>query len=168
VSSRGLREELGSAATPRALFAGTFDPPHVGHLDLARRAAAVLPLTIGIAVNPGKAPRLSPARRKALWRALIAADPALAGTQVAMLRGLTTAAARRLGCTVLVRGLRHALDLEAERALATVNRTLGFDTLFLIADGAHIHLSSRLVREAHAAGAPLTGLVPDLVARALR
>ena len=67
-----------------------------------------------------------------------------------------------------MRGLRHGIDLEAERGLAAVNRGLGLDTLFLIASGAHTHLSSRLVREAHAAGAPLTELVPAAVAQALR
>jgi pantetheine-phosphate adenylyltransferase len=68
---------------------------------------------------------------------------------------------------VLVRGLRNAADLDAEFGMAQVNRANGLDTLFLVADAAQQHLSSRLVKLVGAAGLPLDALVPPAVLAAV-
>jgi pantetheine-phosphate adenylyltransferase len=149
-----------------ALYAGSFDPPHLGHIELVRRAAAVSTrLIVGVAVNPAKTPFLPAEVRVALLRAACADLPQLT---VETYAGATVAFARARGVQVLIRGLRTAVDAEFERGLAAVNRQAGgIETLLLLADGAHSHLSSSLVREAARAGLPLASLVPPAVAEAI-
>jgi pantetheine-phosphate adenylyltransferase len=147
----------------RLLFPGSFDPPHFGHVDLIRRAAAHGPLLVGVAVHPEKAGLLPVERRVALLRRLVADLP----VEVAAYSGATVAFAREQRITVLVRGLRHGQDLEAERPLAVMNRQFGLETLFLLADPAHVHVSSSTVRAVRAAGLPLDSLIPAVVAEAL-
>jgi len=146
-----------------ALYPGSFDPPHRGHLDLIGRAAGLCQhLVVGIALNPDKRPFATVERRLAWLRADCAA---WSNVEVASYAGATVAFARSRGCGVLVRGLRHGVDLEAERGQAAVNREPGgLDTLFLITSSACCHISSDLVRKALAAGLPITGLVSPRVA----
>ncbi len=149
----------------KALFAGSFDPPHLGHLDLIRRAVALLDeLVVGVACNPDKQGFLAPEQRVALLRGECAG---LANVRVATYQGATTAFAAANGCGVLLRGLRNAADLEAEQAMAEVNRAQGLDTLLLPSRSSHLHLSSRLVRQVLSARLPLDGLVSPGVAAAL-
>lgn len=150
-----------------ALYAGSFDPPHHGHIELVRRAAAVSTrLIVGVAVNPTKTPFLPAETRVALLRAACAD---LGHLSVETYTGATVAFARARGVQVLIRGLRTAVDAEFERGLAAINRQAGgIETLLLLADGAHSHLSSSLVREAARAGLPLDTLVSPDVAAAIR
>lgn len=149
----------------KALYPGSFDPPHLGHLDLIRRAAAQVDhLVIGVALNPDKQPLLSPDQRVALLAAL---TRELGNVSAIAYHGATVSFAKAQGCTVLIRGLRNAADLDAESGMAQINRANGCDTLFLVADAAHQHLSSRLVKVVAAAGLPLDALVPSAVLAAL-
>ena len=149
----------------KALYPGSFDPPHLGHLDLIRRAAAQVDhLVVGVALNPDKQPMLGSEQRIALLTAL---TRDLGNVSAIAYNGATVACAKAQGCTVLVRGLRNAADLDAEFGMAQVNRANGLDTLFLVADAAHQHLSSRLVKLAAGAGLPLGALVPAAVAAVL-
>src|SRR5271170_4610099 len=131
-ASRRARAEPAAARAStamRALFPGSFDPPHLGHLDLIRRAAALLDeLVVGVAGNPDKQAFLAVDERIALLRADCAA---LATVRVVGYQGATTTFAAANGCGVLVRGLRNAGDLEAEQAMAEINRGHGLDTLLL-------------------------------------
>jgi pantetheine-phosphate adenylyltransferase len=150
----------------KALYPGRFDPPHLGHLDLIRRAAKLADeLVVGVVTEPGKPAFLPAPRRVAL---LHAACAGLTNVSVVAYRGATVAFARKHGVTVLVRGLRGAADLEAERVMAEVNRANGFDTLFLASAVQHIHLSSSMVRRVVELGLPLTGLVPAGVAKGIK
>jgi pantetheine-phosphate adenylyltransferase len=149
----------------RLLFPGSFDPPHLGHLNLMERAAAVArsgggELLVAVADNPDKPGFLPLARRVELVTALCAGIP---GTRCVTYRGATVLFAQTHGVDVLVRGIRNPLDFEHEKAMAEVNRLHGVDTLFFMTAGAHAHLSSHLVRSAKAAGLPLTALVPPAV-----
>lgn len=151
------------------LFPGSFDPPHLGHLDVLRRAAAVArtaggELLVAIADHPEKCAFLTLDQRIALLSELCAGDHT---TRIVTYRGATVHFARANGVTALVRGLRNPLDFENEKSMAEVNRSHGFDTLFLMTAGVHAHLSSHLVRSARAADLPLDDLVPPTVAQAL-
>lgn len=145
----------------KALYPGSFDPPHLGHLDLIRRAAAQVDhLVVGVALNPDKRPLLSAEQRIALLTTLARE---LKNVSAIAYAGATVAFAKAQGCTVLIRGLRNAADLDAEFGMAQVNRANGLDTLFLVADAAHQHLSSRLVKLVANADLPLDALVPPAV-----
>lgn len=149
----------------KALYPGSFDPPHLGHLDLIRRAARQVDhLVIGVALNPDKQPLLSAEQRIALLTML---SRELGNVSAAAYQGATVTFAKAQGCGVLVRGLRNAADLDAEFGMAQINRAHGLDTLFLVADAAHQHLSSRLVKLVAGAALPLDALVPPAVCAVL-
>jgi pantetheine-phosphate adenylyltransferase len=149
----------------KALYPGSFDPPHLGHLDLIRRAAPLVgELLVGIAENPDKHAFLALQQRVALLSRDCAALP---GVSIVSYAGATVSFARAQGCTVLVRGVRNAGDWQTEQAMAEVNRSHGLDTLLLPSASSHIHISSRLIRQVLDAGLPLTGLVSPTVASAL-
>jgi pantetheine-phosphate adenylyltransferase len=119
---------------------------------------------VGVALNPDKQPLLSAERRVGLLTELARE---LGNVSAIAYAGATVTFAKAQGCTVLVRGLRNAADLDAEFGMAQVNRANGLDTLFLVSDAAHQHLSSRLVKLVANAGLPLDALVPRAVLAAL-
>ncbi len=153
----------------RLLFPGSFDPPHLGHLDVIRRAAHLArsgggELLVGVADNPDKPGWLDTGRRLDLLGELCREVP---GTRPVSFRGATVLYAQTNGVDALVRGIRNPLDFEHEKAMAEVNREHGIDTVFFVTAGAHAHLSSNLVRRAGAAGLPIDTLVPPVVARVI-
>jgi pantetheine-phosphate adenylyltransferase len=121
-------------------------------------------LVVALASNPEKKPCLSEAQRLALLRELCGE---FANVSVDVYSGATVKYALTQQCTVLIRGLRTAIDLDAESGIAHINRQHGLDSLFLLADVQHVHLSSRLVKQVVAAGLPVEGLVAASVAAAL-
>lgn len=144
-----------------ALYPGSFDPPHLGHLDIIRRAASMVQrLVVAVATNPDKRPFLPAERRVALLTALCADCPQVTVTSFG---DATVHAARRLGCDALVRGLRSGADLDHERPMAIINKANGFDTLFLLASPEHVHISSSTVRMAWRAQVDWRALVPAAV-----
>src|SRR4051812_23679187 len=104
----------------RALYPGSFDPPHLGHLDLIERVAHLVDhLVVAVAVNPDKKPFLALERRVELLRSLC---NGLGNVVVDSYRGQTLAFAKRRSANVLVRGIRNGADLEVERGMSTVHR----------------------------------------------
>lgn len=151
----------------KAVFPGSFDPPHLGHIDVIRRAASVAEqVIVGVAVNPDKTAFLPVAKRVELLRAECAP---FRNVTVASYEGQTADFAKSQQANALVRGIRGWADLEAERGMAEVNRTSGgIDTLFFFTGASFAHISSDLVRKALAAEIPLDALVPPGVLAALR
>lgn len=131
----------------RALFAGTFDPPTLGHLDIIQRSRAICDqLFVAVAENPSKQATLFNAlERKALLEKICAPYPHV---KVVISSALTATFAKDNNIDFLLRGLRTASDFEVETRMAIANRNLsGTDTLFLIADPKAAHISSTLIRE---------------------
>lgn len=149
-----------------ACFAGTFDPPTNGHLDVVRRAAPLFDrLVIGVS-KQGKDTLFTPEERLGMLRPLVAAVP---GVETAIFDGLLVDFAKAKGAGVLVRGVRTFQDWEYEIRMARMNRQIsGLETLFLAPSVEHAHVSSTLIREVAALGADVSGLVPEGVAAALR
>jgi len=148
------------------LFAGSFDPPTLGHLDLITRALEVVDrLVVGIGANADKSPWLELDLR---WRLLAEIVPS--AVEVSPFEGLAVAKARDVGASVLVRGVRGPDDLASELAMARANRRLdpGVETVLLPASPDTAHISSRLVREVHRSGGDVGLFVPGPVAAALR
>lgn len=148
-----------------ACFAGTFDPPTNGHLDLVRRAARLFDRVVVGVSRTGKETLFSPEERVRLVAAVVAP---LAGVEVRPFDGLLVDFARETGAGVLVRGVRTFQDWEYEARMARMNRQIsGLDTLFLAPSAEHAHVSSTLIREVAALGADVSGLVPEEVAKGL-
>jgi pantetheine-phosphate adenylyltransferase len=145
----------------KALFAGTFDPPTLGHLNLIQRACALFETVyVGIATNPEKKNR-SPFTLAETTEMLTAITSSLKGVKIVPIEGLVIQFAKQNKVDCFIRGLRAAADHEHEWGMAVANRQLsGIDTLFLMADDRYAHLSSSLIRELASYGASLSQFVP--------
>ena len=150
-----------------ALYPGSFDPVTRGHEDLILRSLAFVDrVVVAVAVNPSKQPLFTLAERVALIREAIQ-HPAV---EVQSFDGLLVEFARRVGATVLVRGLRAVSDFEYEFQMALMNRQLAptIETVFLVPAFDLTYLSSSLVREVARFGGDVSQLVHPAVAQALR
>ncbi len=161
-------------ALPRhnvAFYPGSFDPPTLGHLDIALRGARIVDrLIIAVFATPAKNLLFTAEERVQLWRESLALADAPANIEVATYTGLTTEFGRQLGATALVRGLRTVTDFETEFQQAHMYRKLApeMEIILLVTDLAHMFVSASLVKEVAKLGAPIEAFVPAPVARALR
>lgn len=153
----------------RAIFPATFDPPTLGHVDIARRAAAIFDdVVMAVYATPQKTALLfSLEERLALVREAVRDLP---NVHVESYRSLTVDFARQVGARVIVRGLRVVSDFEWEFQMALTNQRLApeIETVCLMARVEYSFLSSSIVKEIAKHGGPLDHLVPGHVAAALR
>ncbi|WP_317230420.1 pantetheine-phosphate adenylyltransferase [Clavibacter sp. MX14-G9D] len=153
-----------------AVVPGSFDPVTLGHLDIVRRAARLYDeLVVLVVHNPGKTPMLPLAERVALLERVIRDAGLPATVRVdSWGAGLLVDYCRRIGATVLVKGVRSQLDVTYETPMALVNRDLAdVETVLLLPDPAHAHVSSSLVRQVETLGGDVAPYVPAAVAEAL-
>lgn len=151
-----------------AVYPGSFDPVHLGHLDVIGRAARVFETVIvAVAKHSEKEPLFSAADRVAMLKG---ATTHLRNVEVDGYEGLTVAFARARQATVLVKGLRAVVDFEYELKQASMNQRLApeLDTVFFMTAPAYYFLSSTLIREVARLGGAVTGLVPPGVEERLR
>lgn len=150
-----------------AVYPGSFDPLHLGHVDIARRARALFPrVIVAVLSNPDKRPMLPTEERVGLIAASLGALP---GVEVTSFQGLLVDFMRQSGARVLLRGMRAVSDFEYEFQLALMNRRLWdeVETVFLTPTEEFTYLSSRVIKEIWTVGGNVAGLVPPPVARAL-
>jgi pantetheine-phosphate adenylyltransferase len=151
----------------RALFPGTFDPIHYGHIDIARRAARLFDeLVIAVYDRPLKSLLFPPEQRMELVRKSFEGD---ANIRVIGYSGLTVQFCRAIGAQVIVRGLRVFSDFEYEFRMALANHRLepSIEVVALITAEGHTFLSSSTVREIASLGGDVSSMVPEHVQAAL-
>lgn len=150
-----------------AVVPGSFDPIHMGHLDIIERVAAHFDrVVVAVLENPRKEGLFTVEERLELLRAEVAELPNVA---VDRFQGLLVdfCAANDIG--VIVKGLRAVSDFDYELQMAQMNKRMaGVETLFLTTSPHHSDVSSSLVKEIARWGGPLTGTVPAAVEAALR
>jgi pantetheine-phosphate adenylyltransferase len=153
--------------TRTAIYPGSFDPLTKGHEDLIRRSLSLADrVIVAVAVNPSKQPLFPVAERLALLQAAMGDDPRVAFESF---DGLLAEFAKKVGASIVVRGLRAVSDFEYEFQMALMNRQLhpSLETVFLVPAVDLTYLSSSLVREVARYGGDVSALVHPAVAGAL-
>lgn len=153
----------------RALFPGTFDPIHYGHMDIANRASKLFDeVVMAVYDKPLKNLLFSPEERMALVNESFKDNPKI---KVTGYSGLTIEFAQKIQAQVIVRGLRVFSDFEFEFRMALANQRLAgaaVETVALITAEQHTFLSSSTVREIAMLNGNVSSMVPPHVERALK
>lgn len=154
-----------------AVFAGTFDPPTFGHIDIIERSRRLFDKTIvAVGRNPEKEPLFSDDERVAMLRELLSGRPDI---EVESYDGLTMDFVRARGATALIKGIRDGDDLRSELRQANVNMIAGgVETVFLFTTDQTALISSTLIRQIFEMGGKDSGhldrLIPALVVQRMR
>ena len=147
-----------------ALFPGSFDPFHNGHLEVVERAGQLFDeVVVATLRNPQKAePLFSLDEREEMLRESLAH---LGNVRIVSVATLVVNVARDIGATAIIRGLRAVSDFENELQMAQMNRQLsGIDTLFIPTSSTTSFVASRLLREVARYGGDVSAFVPKAVA----
>lgn len=155
-----------------AIFTGSFDPITNGHAEVMAGAARLCDcLVVAIGIHPGKTPLFSADERRGLIEAV--GQIALAGSNcdlaVTTFGGLSVDAARQVGATMIVRGLRDGTDFDYEMQMANMNAIMApeIPTVFLPAPPPVRHITATLVRQIASMGGDVRPFVPAPVAEEL-
>ncbi len=152
----------------RAVYPGTFDPPHLGHLDIVRRSLGIFErVVVAIAVNPRKELLFSVEERIEMFREMVREFEDR--IEVKSFDSLLVEFMKREGIKFAVRGVRLFTDFEYELQIALTNYRLAeVETIFMMPSQEYIHISSTIVRDIASYGGDLRGLVHPYVERKLR
>ncbi|WP_371224525.1 pantetheine-phosphate adenylyltransferase [Roseovarius sp. 2305UL8-3] len=154
------------------LYPGTFDPITLGHVDIIRRASALVDrLVIGVAINRDKGPMFSLEERVEMIETECAKLSAQTGTEIVAhpFENLLIDCAKDVGAQIIIRGLRAVADFEYEFQMVGMNRALdsSVETVFLMADANHQAIASKLVKEIARLGGDVSKFVTPAVHDAL-
>lgn len=154
----------------RAVFPGSFNPFHLGHLDISRRAARVFSeVIVAVYASPNKPLLFDINQRMQLVKDAID-EAGLDNVKVASFQGLAVDYLKSQEAFVMVRGLRVFSDFEFEFRMALANQRLApeIEVMSFITGERYIHISSSTVREIASLGGDVSSMVPVNVADALK
>ena len=152
----------------KACYPGTFDPLTNGHMDIIERAAKIADeLIVAIMVNPDKKVLFSVLERIDMIKESVSHLP---NVSVVAAEGLTVDLCRKLGASVLIRGIRAVMDYEYELQQSTANMMLDdtIESIFLVATPELSFISSSVVKNLVLSGGDAEKFVPASVNRILK
>jgi pantetheine-phosphate adenylyltransferase len=158
----------GGYALTIAVYPGTFDPAHYGHIDIAKRAAGIFDkVVVGVYDRPQKNLMFSTAERLVMLSEALRDVPNI---EVRSYNKLTVDFVKQQGATVIVRGLRVISDFEMEYQMALMTRRLApdVDVVCLMTSLEYAFISSSIVKDIALAGGSVAQFVPSHVEEALR
>lgn len=151
-----------------AVYPGSFDPLTMGHLNIIERASRLFDqLIVTVGINTNKKALFTTEERVALIQKSVAH---LDNVSVQAEGGLTVNFVKKVGGSVIVRGLRDAKDLDYEANIANMNHYLDgeIESVFLVTDPKYAFISSTLLKEVMHFNGDVSALVPPAVAEALK
>ena len=151
-----------------ALFPGSFDPPTFGHMNIIERARKIFnEIHVVIAVNSQKKYLFSEEERFLMMKDLTSQWD---NVYVATSKTLIVDYAKKVGATVLLRGVRNISDFSYEFDLSMLNKGLDatIETIFLPTDPEYFVLKSSAIKELAFYDGDVSKMVPELVAKALK
>lgn len=151
-----------------AIFAGSFDPPTYGHLNVIERAHTLFDsVHVVIAVNKAKSYLFNEVEREAMLKSLI---KPWKNVSVHLCSSLIVEYAKANGASVLIRGIRNVSDFSYEFDLALMNKTLdsSIETVFIPTDPKYVVLKSSSIKELASFGADVSNMVPPIVSEKLK
>ena len=153
-----------------AIYPGSFDPIHLGHVRIVENAATIFDQVIVVAMqNREKKGFLSIEKRQELLKTSF---EHLNNVVTDSSTGLVVDVAKALNAEVIIKGLRSSADFEIEMQMAQTNKKISaINTVFIPTDPEYSYISSRFIREISSEGGDVSGLVPkpvyDLLKRGL-
>ena len=145
----------------KAIYAGSFDPATLGHLDIIKRSSKLFDeLVVSVLNNSEKNPLFSVEERVTMLKD-ITSD--IENVTVTSFGGLLVDHAREINANILVRGLRAVTDFEYELSIAQTNHVVSpsIDTIFLTTSLEYAYLSSTTVKEIASYGGDISKFVPE-------
>ena len=152
----------------KAVFPGSFDPPTNGHLNIIQRASKMFEeVDVLIAVNEEKKYFFSQEERLNFLKELVSPYK---NVSVHTWNGLVVDYAEQNHANVLIRGVRNVTDFGYEFDLSLMNYTLNsnIETIFMPTEQKFLLLKSSLIKELAKLGGDITGMVPEIVEKALK
>lgn len=151
-----------------AVYPGSFDPITNGHIDIIERGLAIFDeVIVAIAKNSAKRALFTLKEREKMIKETMSGTKRV---RVDIFDGLLVDYVESVGAGAVIRGLRAVSDFEYEFQMAITNRKLGkkVETVFLMSTEKYSYLSSRIVKEVASYGGSISGMVPDIVIKALK
>jgi pantetheine-phosphate adenylyltransferase len=150
-----------------AVYPGSFDPVHNGHIDIAVRAARIFDEVIVAVYDLPKKKLLFSVDERAAMAKRALQD--YSNVKVAQFSGLIVNYVKSVNGIALIRGLRVFSDFELEFRMGIANKKLApeIETVAIMTDERHLHISSSTIREIAELGGDVSSMVPPYVADAL-
>lgn len=155
----------------KAIYAGSFDPFTLGHLDIVNRASSMFDeVIVALGTNTSKTSLFTADEKVEMIEKVIATQSSDNVKVIQFTDGLIVDLAKKLDAKVMLRGLRSVTDMEYEMNIASMNKTQapGIESVFLMADEKYRFVSSSLIKEIAKFDGDISGMVPENVSERMK